>query len=434
MYFGHGQIDGRVIVIALCVIRCHSNNTNSVCSCFSKIGCRDSVRSTSYGGTIDTNIGLAIPHINIVFECYTSRIGGFVPRDLEAIAYFDLLIVCCCNGRSRNNTERIDGYGGRHIRSACFYLVAILVESVNYDVSCSRLIKSMASRICYGRSTGLTPTDHIEFVTICIKHYSILRICITLNSKGCNRSVYGLVDRRKLRIFLNFGYGQIDGCIIVIALCVIGCHSNYTNGIRSRFVDFTCGNRIGSCSKVLRNKRIGGTIIQIHVILERHSRRCSRLTPRNFETIPNFDLLVVGSSDRRCPALSERNNVYGSCYFAFRNLVTILIESINFDASRSSLIKGMTTRIGYGRCAGLAPVNHIQLVAIGIQNNPIFRVSITFDSKRRNRSTYTSAYGRKIWIFLYFGHGQVDRCIVVIALRVICCLGNYTYDIRSIFT
>ena len=183
----------------------------------------------------------------------------------------------------------------------------------------------MATSVCYGRCAGLAPADHIQLVAVCIQNDSVLRICITLNGKGCYGSVYGLADRRKLRIFLNLSYSQIDRRVIIIALCIIGCHSNYADGIRANLVQLACGNRVRRSSKVLCNECIRSTVIQIHVVLEGNTGRCSRLVPGNLEAIACFDLLITCSRNRRSSALSKGFNSYSGCIFTAINYISIFI-------------------------------------------------------------------------------------------------------------
>ena len=236
----------------------------------------------------------------------------------------------------------------------------------------------MATRICYGRCTGLAPANHIQLVTVCIQNNTVLGVGIALDRKGCNCSIHLSAHRCKVGFFLYFGHDQIDGCIIVIALRVIGRHSNYADCISTCLVELACRDRVRCRGNVLSNESIVCAIPHVHVVLESCASGRGGLVPRNLEAITNFNLLIVCGCNGRSRNDTKRNKSNSCRYFPFTYFITIFVKRICLYVAATYLIKHMTTCVLNITTIGIfVPINHIQLISIKINDNTVFGIKIT---------------------------------------------------------
>ena len=163
-HLNHAQINGCQIIIALRIVSRHGNHADHICADLVQLACRN--RAAGRGKILaNQNIARAVVQVHIVLEGHTGGCSGLVPRNFEAVAYLDLLIICRRDRRCSALTQRIDNY--RDNIFTTLNDIPILIQRIYSNLSFTRLVKNMCTDILNIILIFVfIPLNLIEFMTI----------------------------------------------------------------------------------------------------------------------------------------------------------------------------------------------------------------------------------------------------------------------------
>ena len=167
--FSHVQIDRCIIALRIICRRC--NYANNICARLADLTCGN---CTGRVGKIlaNKNTALTVPYVHVVLDSHTRRLGRLRPTDLEAIAYFNRLVVLSGYSWRTDLTFRDEIY------CSCFLTIinniTVFIQRIHGNFSFTNLVKHVTSCILDITAVGvLIPINHIKLIFISIQYYTV---------------------------------------------------------------------------------------------------------------------------------------------------------------------------------------------------------------------------------------------------------------------